>query len=161
MRLLDPARYELTLVGATFGSAAGLARYMGAFHHVPWLRHDQMPSAFRAADVFVFPSLLEGSASVVLEAMASGLPVVVTPNAGADAVREGIDGFVVPIRSPEAIAERLDRIGADDALRERMGRAARERAHEFTWAEFRRSFRAIVHDDFAAPAEVRNGMLVA
>jgi starch synthase len=161
MRLLDPARYELTLVGATFGSAAGLAPYEGTFRHVPWLRHDQMPDAFHDADVFVFPSLLEGSASVVLEAMASGLPVVVTPNAGADAVRDGIDGFVIPIRSAKAIAERVEQLGRDDELRERMGRAARERALEFTWAEFRRRFRAVVDADLATPADVMDGVLVA
>jgi starch synthase len=161
MRLLDPARCELTLVGATFGSAAGLAAYAGMFRHVPWLRHDAMPDAFRDADVFVFPSLLEGSASVVLEAMASGLPVVVTPNAGADAVRDGIDGFVVPIRSPETIAERLEQLADDDALRERMGRAARERALGFTWADFRRAFRAVVDVDAATPADVTHGVLVA
>ena len=44
----------------------------------------------------------------MLEAMASGLPVIVTPNVGADAVRDGVEGFVVPIRSPEAVACRLE-----------------------------------------------------
>ena len=160
MRLLDPVRYDLTLVGATFGSAAGLARYEGTFRHVPWLRHAEMPAAFRDADVFVFPSLLEGSASVVLEAMASGLPVVVTPNAGADAVRDAVDGFVVPIRSAEAIAERVSQL-EDDELRERMARAARERAMQFTWADFRRSFRTLVLGEPEAQEDIAKGVLVA
>jgi glycosyltransferase involved in cell wall biosynthesis len=93
--------------------------------------------------VLVLPSLLEGSALVVLEAMASGLPVVVTPNAGADAVRDGIDGFVVPIRSPEALAARLEQL-LDPDLRQRIGEAGRARSMDYTWEAFHRGFREAI-----------------
>ena len=140
MRLLDPARFKLTLVGPVLGSGAGLRPYEGLFEHKSGVRPQDMPGVYRAADVLVLPSLLEGSALVVLEAMASGLPVIVTENAGADAVREGVDGFVVPVRSPEAIAARLEDLASPD-LRRRMGQAARSRSLGLTWESFHREFR--------------------
>ena len=56
--------------------------------------HDDVPARMAAADVFVFPSLFEGSAVVTYEALASGLPSIVTPRAGS-VVRDGIEGFLV------------------------------------------------------------------
>ncbi len=141
MRLLDRTKFQLTLSGPSVGSGRGLSAYEGEFERVAGARPQDMPHIFRKADVLVLPSVIEGSALVVLEAMASGIPVIVTPNAGADAVRDGIDGFVVPLRSPEAIAARLDELQHDPALRERMGAAARARSEEFTWEAFRRNFR--------------------
>lgn len=86
---------------------------------------------FATADVFVLPTLCEGSALVHLEAMACGVPVVTTPNCGS-VVRDGVDGIVVPIRSATAIADAIERIVTDRKLRESMSRNARERAAEFT-----------------------------
>jgi glycosyltransferase involved in cell wall biosynthesis len=58
--------------------------------------------------VLVLPSIVEGRALVQMEAMSCGLPIVVTPNAGAaDLVEEGRTGFLVPIRAPEVLAERI------------------------------------------------------
>ena len=91
-------------------------------------------AAYQQADIFVFPSIEEGSALVTYEAMACGLPVVTTPNAGS-LVRDGVEGFIVPIRDPDALAERVERLRADARLRQEMGRAARMRAEEFTWEQ--------------------------
>jgi len=72
----------------------------------PALPHAQLAERLRSADVFVLPSLEEGLARTSLEAMACGLPVVVTPNTGSnDLVTEGVNGSVVPIRDPQAIAD--------------------------------------------------------
>ncbi|MCX6966541.1 MAG: glycosyltransferase family 4 protein [Verrucomicrobia bacterium] len=72
----------------------------------PGLPHPQLAERLRSADIFVLPSLEEGLARTSLEAMACGLPVVVTPNTGSnDLVTEGVNGSVVPIRDPQAIAE--------------------------------------------------------
>jgi glycosyltransferase involved in cell wall biosynthesis len=71
----------------------------------PGLPHPQLAERLRSADVFVLPSLEEGAARTVTEAMACGLPVVVTHQTGsADLVRPGVSGTIVPIRDPEAIA---------------------------------------------------------
>ncbi|GAC1465250.1 MAG: hypothetical protein NVSMB9_04670 [Isosphaeraceae bacterium] len=88
-----------------------------------------------AADVFVFPSLFEGSAVVTYEALACGLPTIVTPNAGS-IVRDGIEGFLIPPGNVEILAERMERIGKDFARRAAMSAAARSRAEEFDWPRY-------------------------
>lgn len=153
LELLNPKRFELTLVGPLIGTGTGLARYERRFRHVTGIRHQDMPSVYRGADVLVLPSLAEGSALVVLEAMASGLPVIVTPNAGADAVRDGVEGFVVPIRAPAEIAARLELLADDLELCARMGQAGRARVRGSDWASFRRAFREIVFEPRDSTAE--------
>ena len=88
--------------------------------------------------MFVFPTLIEGMPIVVLEAMASGLPVITTPNGPGDIVRDGVDGFVVPIRDPDAIVEKLEYLRAHPEHRREMGINARQRALEFSWAAYQR-----------------------
>ena len=124
---------SLTLVGNFYGSQEPLRRYRKLFQHVSNVPRARLADIYRMADVFVFPSLIEGMGLVVLEAMASGLPVIVTPNGPGDIVRDGVDGFVVPIRDPDAIVDRLEYLRANPQVRAEMGRNARERALVFTW----------------------------
>jgi glycosyltransferase involved in cell wall biosynthesis len=90
------------------------------------LSSDAVLERMRSSDVFVLSSVEEGISNAVLEAMASGLPVVTT-NAGgmAEAVSDGRDGFVVNVRDVDAMADRIGRLIVDAELRERMGRSAR------------------------------------
>jgi len=84
-----------------------------------------------AMDVFVLPSLAEGISNTILEAMASGLPVVATRVGGnAELVIDGETGLLVPRADPKAMAEALLRYLDDDTLRSRHGTAARQRAVE-------------------------------
>jgi glycosyltransferase involved in cell wall biosynthesis len=72
----------------------------------PALPHEQLVARLQDADIFVLPSLEEGLVRTALEAMACGLPVVLTPHTGAhDFVRPGVNGEIVPIRDPVATAE--------------------------------------------------------
>jgi glycosyltransferase involved in cell wall biosynthesis len=88
----------------------------------------------RTCDVFVLPSIVEGRALVQQEAMACGLPLIVTKNAGADdLIDEGKTGFLVPIRSPKAIAEKIDWFVRNRSAIDGMRIAARRRASELTW----------------------------
>ena len=74
----------------------------------PSLPHDQLAERYRSADIFVLPSLEEGLVRTALEAMACGLPVILTPNTGAnDFVEPGVSGEVVPIRDARAIADAI------------------------------------------------------
>ena len=85
-------------------------------------------AADQQADAFLLSSLSEGISNAVLEAMACGLPVVTTNCGGMrEAVSDGVEGFVVPTRDPEAMAEALHRLATDRALARAMGRAGRER----------------------------------
>jgi glycosyltransferase involved in cell wall biosynthesis len=71
--------------------------------------HDLVKRAMLSCDVLVLPSIVEGRAMVQTEALSCGLPIVVTANAGAeDLVEQGKTGFIVPIRDPAALAERLN-----------------------------------------------------
>ena len=95
----------------------------------------QVKQAYADADMFVLPSYLEGSATVVYEAMSYGLPCIVTPETGS-VVRDGIEGYVVQAGDAKQIAECLDRLARDPDLRARMGQAAIERAQEFTFEKY-------------------------
>lgn len=89
------------------------------------------------ADVFLLPSLCEGSATVVYEALAAGLPVICTPNTGS-VVRDGVDGFIVPIRDSQTIAKKLSELADSPAQLAEMSQNARRRAVEFSLQEYRR-----------------------
>jgi glycosyltransferase involved in cell wall biosynthesis len=89
---------------------------------------DGVRSRLLAADAFVLSSLSEGISNAVLEAMACGLPVVTTSCGGmAEAVGDGVEGYLVPSRDPQALADALAALWADPAGREALGRAGRAR----------------------------------
>jgi glycosyltransferase involved in cell wall biosynthesis len=92
-------------------------------------------SLFQQADIFAFPTIEEGSALVTYEALACGLPVVTTSNAGS-VVEDGVQGFIVPVRDVNALAERLEELRADEGRRLAMGRMARQRAEILTWERY-------------------------
>jgi glycosyltransferase involved in cell wall biosynthesis len=89
-----------------------------------------MVAQFAWADIFLLPSICEGSAVAVYEALAASLPVVCTPNTGS-VVRDGVDGFIVAPRDVEAMVERLELLASDEDLRLEMSRKAAARAREF------------------------------
>jgi len=103
----------------------------GSVPHVELIKH------YRRGSVFVLPSVSEGLALVIGEAMAAGLPVIVTENTGSsEMVRRGINGFVVPIRDVEALKESILRLYENPGLRRQMGKAARNRARSFSWQQY-------------------------
>lgn len=105
---------------------------IGFMGHVPQI---ELWRHYSESDVFVLPTLSEGSAVVVYEAMAAGLPVITTPNAGAVA-RDKVDGFIVPIRHSGAILNSLLYLYEHQEERLRMGYAAANQAKEFTWERY-------------------------
>ncbi len=91
----------------------------------------EMRAQFEWADVFLLPSLCEGSATAVYEALAAGLPVICTENTGS-VVRHGIDGYIVPIRDVRETTEMLRQLADNPAMLLWMSESARERAADFT-----------------------------
>jgi glycosyltransferase involved in cell wall biosynthesis len=129
---------SLALIGRIQGDGNALAPWRDQFTHVPHMSRPALAREFRNADVFVFPTLVEGMPLVVIEAMASGLPVITTANGPGDLVRDGVDGFIVPDRNVDAIVACLERLRGDPELRAEMAANARIRSLEFTWDRYRR-----------------------
>lgn len=90
---------------------------------------------YQSADIFVFPSIEEGSALVTYEALAAGLPVVTTFNSGS-VVRNGVEGVIVPIRDLIALEKAILQLYKDESLRKQMSQAAIKRAKDYTWFEY-------------------------
>ena len=105
-----------------------------------------MRELYEWADVFVLPTLCEGSATVCYEALASGVPVITTPNAGS-VVRDGIDGFIVPIRNVDALAGVIDRLITERELCEQFSRNALERSSEFTVKSYSERLRRVLFEE--------------
>jgi len=95
------------------------------------LKADKLARAYLDSSVFVLPTVEEGLALVIGEALSFGLPVITTANSGgADLFKDGQEGFLVPIRSSEAIADKLQELADNPGLREKMSDAARVRSRE-------------------------------
>lgn len=109
-------------------------RFFGrrANHSLPWF--------YSQCDVFCLPSLEEGMAMVIAEAMSCGLPAICTFNTGADAlIREGREGFFIPIRDVAAIQEKLEYFYRNRDVCKEMGLAARRRVVTgFMWDDYGR-----------------------
>ena len=132
-------RVELTLLGLpTTRDCAPLNAALRTHRWVPSLPHAGVLSEMARQDVLVFPSLFEGFGLVLLEAMSQGVTVITTAHtAGPDLLEEGSDGFVVPVRSATAIAEKLDLLAAEPERCEAMGEAALRKATACSWQAYR------------------------
>jgi UDP-glucose:(heptosyl)LPS alpha-1,3-glucosyltransferase len=128
---------------------SALARKLGVLDKLIFIGcKEDTPSYYAAADISVHPSYYDPSALVVLEAMASGLPVITTAYCGtSEIIQEGQEGFVVA--SPSNIKLLADRINclADSELRQKMGASGRLRAEEFPYS---RNMREIldIYDEY-------------
>jgi glycosyltransferase involved in cell wall biosynthesis len=128
---------EFRMVGALEALPGAAALLNDAVEWTGPVPRPAMAAHFAWADVFLLPSLCEGSATVVYEALAASLPVVCTANTGS-VVRDGIDGIIVPIRDSEAIVEALARLAGNLELRRSMAEEAGRRADSFNLAAYSR-----------------------
>jgi glycosyltransferase involved in cell wall biosynthesis len=127
--------WRLQLLGALPSQPGPLAAYLDEVELLGRLPHSEVPARMAEADVFVFPSLFEGSAVVTYEALACGLPSVVTAEAGS-VVRDGQDGAIVPAAAVEPLAQAMERLGGNAELRAAMSASARQRAESFDWPRY-------------------------
>jgi alpha-maltose-1-phosphate synthase len=130
---------ELLLVGDDLFPSGWLdSNYSGLYRQIASVSHFSLNKYYAQASVLVLPSLIDGFGLVVLEAMACGIPTIVTANTGAsDIVSDGIDGFIIPIRDVAAIAEKLEWCYGHPQELAQMGRAARQKAEELNWGLYR------------------------
>lgn len=124
-----PQRHELETQAATLGIADRVV-FRG------WMRRPELSRVLRDMDLYVFPSRDEGMPNAVLEAMASGLPVVATRIAGSEElVVPEVTGLLAAPESSTELAQAISRLAGDAQTREAMGRAGRQRVErEYSWA---------------------------
>lgn len=137
LRLLNRSDIELVILGSP---VAPLEFYRGQkidFTYEAPRPHGAVLELMRGCDVLCLPSIVEGRALVIQEAMSQGMPVVVTPNTGTDdVIVDGVNGFRVPIRNPERLAERLVWCADHREALVEMGRQAQSAAAAVSWTNY-------------------------
>jgi len=138
LELLPGLPLEVTVCGRPVDDLALFRQFADRVRIRPSVSASELLECYQEAELFVFPSVAEGFGQVLLEAMASGLPVLSTTHTAApDLIREGIEGFVVEPRRPDLLANRIAWADLHRAELQQMGSQARLRAEWFTQARFR------------------------
>ncbi|PYK42515.1 MAG: glycosyl transferase family 1 [Verrucomicrobia bacterium] len=141
VELIGEKNCELTLLGRkTVEGCRPLDQAVRVHRWLPSLSHAQVLLEMRQHDVLILPSLFEGFGLAITEAMSQGMPVITTAHtAGPDIIDDGVDGFIVPIRSAEALAEKLELLARDRERLRAMKISAREKAQMHPWENYQRA----------------------
>jgi len=130
---------ELLLVGGLEDEMKPFFRkYEDNFKYINHVPQRDLHKYYSQGSVFAIMSIEEGLANVQPQAMACGLPVICTSNTGGeDIIRDGIDGFIIPIRDVEALKEKLIFLYQNQEICKAMGQSAKERVSKgFTWDDY-------------------------
>jgi glycosyltransferase involved in cell wall biosynthesis len=145
------APLELTVVGRSgCRDFAPLNKELSAATYYPSLPNSGVLELMANHDVLIFPTLFDGFGLVILEAMSQGCVVIASTNCGApDVIHDGQDGFVVPIRDPRAIADRLEILHGNRDRLASMSDFAQRKAQALTWEVYRHSIVSAVREALA------------
>jgi glycosyltransferase involved in cell wall biosynthesis len=145
---------ELVLAGYPFGfDAVSLYDDKIRVRRLGHLNRQELSQVMGRCHVHVFPTLLDGFGRNIIEAMASGLPVITTAHcAGPDLIEDGVTGFIVPIRDVDAICEKLAWIYDHPQEAIAMGERARASVAHLTQADYRRRFAERIDDVWQSSA---------
>ena len=139
LALLQGRQVELTVCGRVVDNLAIFRPFADQVTIRPDVSPAELRAAYQSADLFVFPSVAEGFGQVLLESLASGLPILSTTHTAApDLIEEGRQGFVIEPRRPDLLADRIEWALAHRAELRAMRAEARRLAESFTWERFRR-----------------------
>ncbi|PYJ87248.1 MAG: group 1 glycosyl transferase [Verrucomicrobia bacterium] len=137
MKLVRSPGAELVVMGSPILPMHFYRNQFAGFTHEPPRPHEAVLRLMSSCDVLVLPSIVEGRALVQQEAMACGLPLIATRNAGGeDLIVEGETGFLVPAGSPETIAEKIEWFLQNRDKLPGMREAARAKAAKLTWTAY-------------------------
>ncbi len=141
----ESVNFQVTGTGDAADGLKQLCTELGVqdcVHFTGYLSREEIIATYENADIFVLPSLNEGMSISLLEALAAGLPVVVTATGGTSRMVRG-NGVIVPKGDAEALADALARLIDSPQQREEMGRRSEELAQEFSWEEVSRQYLAL------------------
>jgi glycosyltransferase involved in cell wall biosynthesis len=137
IKLLNRSDVELIVMGSPLSSMEFYKTQLPGVTFLPTRSHNRVLDLMQSCDVLCLPSIVEGRALVMQEAMSQGLPIIITPNTGGeDLIVEGETGFIVPIRSPEVIAEKLNWLVENKAALPQMRQSAFDHAQLYTWETY-------------------------
>ena len=106
-----------------------------------WKKLEELPDIYRSADIFILPSAMEGMASVTLQAIASGLPIIVSRVAGnEDVLEEGYNGLSAQYNNPLDFADAIEKLIKQPELRKKMSRNSIEKSKQFTWESIAKKY---------------------
>ena len=145
LRLLRSRQVRLLVCGRVVDDLKIFEPFQSQVEIRPSVSFPELLRAYQEADLFVFPSVVEGFAQVLLESLSCGLPILSTTHTAApDLIEDGIHGFVTEPRRPELMAEKIEWLLRHRAQLREMKHAARQRAEQFTWDRFRKGVVASV-----------------
>ena len=137
MQFLNNPNIELVVLGSLLAPLEFYKNAFPNFTYEPVRAHPEILKLMRSCDLLCLPSIVEGRALVMQEAMSQGLPIIITPNTGgSDLIIDGETGFLVPIRSASIIAEKINWFFENRNQLERMGENARKHATNYTWENY-------------------------
>lgn len=137
MNQLKGIPVELVVLGSLLAPMEFYNSQLTDFTYEVGRSNEDVLKLMRTCDVFCLPSIVEGRALVMQEAMSQGLPIIITPNTGGeDLVIEGETGFLIPIRSPEAIAKKIKWFVENREQVSLMGKKAAKHAENYSWDNY-------------------------
>ena len=137
MELIDSPSISLSILGQPSMPMSFYRSNLSSFRYLSPRSNKEVRKVMQEHDVLILPSIVEGRALVQQEALACGLPLVVTENAGGeDLIDEAETGFLVPIRQPQAIAEKIEWFAANKKLLPEMSDFAQQKASLYRWKDY-------------------------
>ncbi len=143
---IKPTHAQLTVVGSIEVNPNKIAPYQDRVHFQGPVPHVQMPQIYHDADLFIFPTISDGFGAVMLEAMATGLPVIATDNCS-DLVEDGVNGYRIPIRESEAIVAKIDHLRQQPQLLKELSQGAMATSQRYNIEAYQSKLAQIFQQD--------------
>lgn len=136
-RRLNRDDVKLILVGSMCGQESLFENYRPYLTYRGLKSPAEMPAVYQQADIFLLPSLYEGFSLSAMEAMASGLPVIISGNSGvSDILTQGREGFTIPAKNTKALMEKILWFCENRSQIPKMGEAARRLSLKYSWDRY-------------------------
>ena len=149
IKLLNNKNIELVVLCSHLAPIYFYNQQLSDFTYEPTRPHNEVLELMRSCDIFCLPSIVEGRALVMQEAMSQGLPLIITPNTGGeDLIIDKETGFLVPIRSPHAIAEKINWFLENREQLSTMANKSIKHASSYTWKKYGNTIVQQLKDSF-------------